>query len=788
MATTIQHRYTQGEIDPKMLGRSDIDQYFGAAETMENVVTITQGGFKRRGGLEHIDKALRVLTFVSGPTITAVNGGTTANANDQSSSTVLLTTTNISTTNPYVVVSYDLGSAQSIGVVYINQLFLTVSGSSSEFYIQGSSDAVSWTSIGAALTVTTTAKNYSRRVNATYRYIRLARIGSTDLGTNRVSLTEMNVTTQSATLSESRIIDFEFNTEQSYVLHVTDKNLAVYLNGVFQVDIYNSALTSSRLPTINWAQSADTLIIFHEDVQPIIIQRQGANDYWSSSVIAFDNTPYHAFTPVTQTGAAAGFGTLTPSATTGTVDLTVSSGTWAAGAVNQYVEGNGGLARILSKTSATVVKAFVEIPFYDTTAIAAASWNYNTGYEATWSSTRGWPISGTFHTGRLWIGGASARPTTLWGSRVGLYYDFDLGTSLDDDAIEITLDTDQLNRIVNIYSGRNLMVFTSGAEFIVPSVLNEPITPSNISVTRQSRVGSEEGLRVQEIEGVVMYIQNGGRAVQGFAYDDGQQAYGNNIISLLSGHLVNGPLDFCVRRATSLDDGALLVITQDSGTATIATISIAQNIAAFTNQTTDGDFLACGSDYNDIYFVVNRDGVHYLERLNSDHVLDSSVRTTTGLPATVFTGLDHLNGKECRVFADGAVLTRVTPSGGTATISRAATSYCEIGLWFQPTFKDLPVEFPEQKTILGKLLNIAEIVIRLYNTSSLKVNGRTLSFRKFGLENGDSPLDSAPPLFTGIKRILGFRGWDTTAQMTITQDEPGYMTILATKKRIIQSD
>lgn len=787
MARTIQHRCTQGEIDPKMLGRSDIDQYYGGAETMENVLALVQGGFKRRGGLEHVDELLKQLTHVSAPTITAPNGGTTAQANDLDEATVLLTTTNISTTNPYVVVHYDLGSAQTIGVVYIRQLKLTVSGTSSQFFLQVSTDNSAWTSVGSALTISTTAKNFSRRVEGSYRYVRLARIGSTDLTTNRVSLTEMNVYTH-ATNSNVRIIDFQFNTEQSYILAITDKNIGIYLDGVLQLDVFAGELTSARLADINWAQSADTLLIFHEDFAVQKVQRQGADDYWTIETLTFDNKPYHAFTEVTQTGAALTLGTMTPSATSGTVTLTFSSGTLPAGTAHQYFEGNGGLARVLEAVSGTVVNAFVEIPFYDTTAIANTDYNYLSGYEEAWSSTRGYPICGTFHSGRLWIGGSKQRPTTAWGSRVGIFFDFSLGTALDDDGIEITLDTDQLNRIINIYSGRNLMIFTSGAEFIIPNVLSEPITPTNVSTSRQSRIGSERGLRVQEIEGGVFYVQNGGQSVQEFIFNDTQQAYGNNLISLLSTHLIENPVDFALRRATSTDDGALLALVQEDGEATIATIQRSQNIAAFTNQTTDGTFLACGADYNDLYFAVTRNSLNYLERINEDHLLDASVRTTTGLPTDTFTGLGHLNGEECRVFADDSVLDRVTPSGGSATISRDAEEFCEIGLWYQPTFKDLPTEFPEQKTIIGRLLNIAEVVLRLYNTSQIKVNGKNISFRGFGLAGSGSPLDTPPPQFTGIKRLLGFRGWDETAQVTITQDEPGYMTVLALSKRVIQGD
>jgi hypothetical protein len=784
MPKTIQNRFSQGELDPKMLGRSDLDQYFSAAQTMQNVISMPQGGFKRRGGLEHIDEMLRVLTFVSSPTITLSNGGTSGNINDRTYSTTSVTTNNISTTNPYVVAQYDLGSAQDIAVVHLQGLKLTVSGTSSEFYIQCSNNASTWTTMGTALTLTTTEKHYSRRVEANYRYVRLVRIGATDLSTNKVSIRDMNVYTQAAN-SALRLVNFEFNSDQSYMLCFTDRNIAIYRDGVFQVDVPATNITSSMLADINWAQSADTLIIFHEDINPQIVQRQGADDYWSVSDLSFDYIPYHAFTETVQTGAAAGFGTLTPAATSGTTTLTVSSGTFTAASIGQYCEGNGGVARILSLKSATVVNVYIEIPFYNTDAIPAVDWEYVTGYEPAWSVSRGWPISGTFHSGRLWIGGSKSRPTTIWGSRVGIFYDFALGSQLDDDGIEATLDTDQLNRITNIYSGRNLMVFTTGAEFIIPSSLNEPITPGNISTLRQTRVGSQRGLRVTDIEGGVFYIQNGGQSVQEFIFIDTEQAYGNNLISLLSGHLVKDPLDFCVRRATSLDDGALMAIVREGGLAAIATIQRSQGIGAFTSQTTDGEFIACGADYNDLYFGVTRNSRVYLERLNEEHYLDASVRITTGLPTDTFTGLSHLNGEECRVFADGSVLANVTPTGGSATIARDADDSCEIGLWFQPLVVDLPCAFPEMKTIIGRLLNIASITLRLYTTSSIKVNGRTLSFRGFGASGGGSPLDTAPPVYTGIKKLFGFRGWDYNGQITITQDEPGGLAVLEMSKNVL---
>jgi hypothetical protein len=786
----LQQRFTQGELDPKMLGRSDIEQYYGAMEIAQDIVTMPQGGFKRRGGLEHIDKNLRVLTLAV-PTVTAPNGGTTGNATDQNPATSLTTTTNISTTNPYVVVQYDITTLQAMGVVYIYGLALTA-GTSSEFYLQASTDASAWATLGGALSVTTTAKNFTRRIGNSYRYVRLVRIGATDLGTAKATLTGMDLYLSGA-LSSARHITFEFSSDQAYQLVATDKNLAVYLDGVLQIDLYLAEITSARLLDITYTQSADTLIIFHEDFPTYIIQRAGADDAWTTGLLAFANIPAYAFTEVIQTGAVAGFGNITPSAATGTIKITAVSGTFNSTHINQYIEGNGGRAKVLSIVSGLIVNAFVEIPFYNTDAILAANWELLTGYEPTWSVSRGWPICGTFHEGALWIGGSKSRPTTTWRSRVGIYYDFDQGTGLDDEGMSVTLDNDQLNRITNMYSGRDLMVFTTGTEFIFPQSLNEPITPSNVSVARQSRIGSTRGLGVFEVEGGVFYCQNGGQSVQEFIFNDSQQAYGNNILSLLSGHIVKNPVDFNLRRATSLDDGALLVMVRSNGEATIATIQRSQSIGSFCRQTTDGLFKACGVDYNDIYFTVERtiSGVteRYLERYNEEYLLDASTKFTTGLPATTFYGLEHLDGKECRVVADGSIMENRTVVGGSITVERAVTTSLEVGLWFQPIMKDLPSSAAPTNSsnggasIMGKLISISEIIVRLYQTSACKINNKSLYFRRFG-PIGISPLDAAPPQFTGVKRLHGWRGYTDTGQVTITQDVPAPLTVLALSKRI----
>lgn len=776
---TLQTRFTQGEIDPLMIGRVDVDQYYGAAEFLRNVFTLPQGGVRRRPGLEYIGRILGQLTLTAPNAATAPNGGTAANGYDDNPANTVLTTTNISTTNNYVVLRYDMGAAVAIGTVYLYDLKLSAAGSSSEFFLQVSNDDAAWTTMGTALSITEAGKNFSRRVHGSWRYIRLVRVGTTDLGTRKVELDDMLIYVEGA-LSNAKLINFEFNVLQTYVFVITDKNIAVYQNGVYLIDLRVADYTHARIPYLDWLQNADTLLIYNEDVLTKSIVRGSDNDIWTVSSVAYTNIPTFDFGAVTPTG------TMTASATTGSVTITASASVFTAAMVGWTVHFNDGWARITAYSSGTSVTATVEDAFSGTGASAAAAWTLR---EPVWSVTRGYPRHAGLYQGRIWIDGGKSRPTVVYGSTVNLLFDYNFGSAQDDEAIG-PLSFEGYNNIEAIYPGRSLMVFTSGGEFILPQPFGDPITLANVTVARQSKVGSAQYLRPQETEGGVMYIQRGGKSIQEFIYDDSQQAYGNNLVSLISSHLVDSPIDFSLRRATNTEDGAYLLMVLGDGSLTVVNVLRGQGIAAFTKQETAGSFKNCTADVEDMYFVIEReiDGtdVQYLERFNGDHYTDASSRFTTGLPTDSFTAL-QLAGEECRVLADGAVMDNVTPDAdGDFTISRDAEESLEVGLNFNPTVKDLPVEkqFPGLDSLLGMPVNISQVILRLSETAGIRVNGKPVSFRGFGPAGGGSPLDVVPTRFTGVKEIKGWRGWTEGGQVEITQVDPLPMTLLALSKRV----
>ena len=680
-------------------------------------------------------------------------------------------------------------------------------------------------------------------------------------GAKRRDGTKYVATLDSGAANAVRMVSFEFSVSDSYMLVFTPGKMYVFKDGVQITDINGSgndflavsSLTASILPEMNWVQSADTVIVVHEDLAPTKIVRGATDSDWTASTIAFDHIPLYAFEADVHSPQL----TITPSAVSGNITITASSvttdtGTAQAGgastitlksssnytaddqpngmfieitggtgsgqkrhvedyvastkvltvypawdtqpdntsqyavkafnsaAVGEYavVDSGFGRARYVEFVSDTVMKAYVEVPFFDTDGIVAGDWNSEHGYEEVWSSTRGYPRSVTFHEGRLYFGGTKSRPSTLYGSRVSDFFNFNPCEALADDGVEATLDTGTFNAIVDIFSGRNLQVFTTGAEFFVPQTLDEPITPSNLIVKQQTAFGMKPGIRLQNVDGSTLFIQRQGKALQEFVFSDSVQAYTSTKISLLSSHLLKSPEEMAVRVATSTDEGdRLMIVNGDDGSIACYTLLRSQNVIAPSEWTTDGEFLNIGVDVDDIYVVVKRtinsSDVYYVELFDADVLLDSA---KTGGAASSVT-MDHLEAETVKIIRDGVIEADQVVSGSpyTVTFATAATSSYQVGINFTPEVKTLPVE-PNLSSgsLKGFKKRIFEVNAELFETQALTINGKLVPFRNFGA----SVLDSAVEEFTGIKTLHGILGYTYDGQITIGQTVPLKMTLL----------
>ena len=583
-----------------------------------------------------------------------------------------------------------------------------------------------------------------------------------------------------------RLINFEFSVDDSYMLCFVATRMFVIKDGVLITNIngtgnnfLTTSITAAMLDDLCWVQSADTMVIVHPDLSPVKLVRGGTDASWTISTITFDSIPLYAFALTVSNPAA----DITPSAVSGNVTITASAGVFSAGNVNQYINSSPqGRAKIVEFVSTTEVKAVTEYPFFSTALIASGNWELEAGYESVWSATKGYPRSVTFHEGRLYFGGSKSRPSTIWGSKVGLFFDFSATELLDDDAVEATLDTSQLNVIVDMLSGRDLQVFTTGGEFFVPQAGTDPITPLTLTFKNVSKNGTKPGTRVETIETGTIFVQRQGKALNEFLFSDTQLTYVTSRISLLSGHLLKGPKRIALRRATSTDEGdLLLVVNATDGTLAVFSVMRSQQVVAPSEYTTDGTFVDVQTDVNDIYCATKRtfNGTdrYFVELFQDARFTDCAF---IGGAAASASSLPH-EGKALNVICDGVPQSNETVSSGSVTFDRASTTSYEVGLPFTVFAKTMPAEIQLQSgTRVSFKKRIVQVNAIVNDSQHLNINSQPVPFRNF-----DNPLLDLPiQEFTGVKRLDGIRGYDREAAIEVTQTLPLKMTLLGLEYKI----
>ena len=156
--------------------------------------------------------------------------------------------------------------------------------------------------------------------------------------------------------------------------------------------------------------------------------------------------------------------------------------------------------------------------------------------------------------------------------------------------------------------------------------------------------------------------------------------------------------------------------------------------------------------------------------------MDSCLTALVNDGSTTVTGLNHLEGESVQVLIGDAVYPNKTVSGGEITVtipSGAAYKTIEIGLGYISKIKTLKIENGSQAgTAQGRKKRYNEIMVRLYKSVGITINGDQLPFR-----SSSTPMGQDIPDFTGDKRVTNL-GWDRDGQIVIEQTQPLPMTVL----------
>ncbi len=570
-----------------------------------------------------------------------------------------------------------------------------------------------------------------------------------------------------------RLIAFEFNTEQTYLLALSNGWLDIYADGGKVAELA-TPWSTAQIAQLNWTQSADTLLVVHPDVAPRKITRTGANtwtiaewSYYEESGVLY--VPTHKF--------AEDAVTLTPGGTSGSITLSASAAVFQAAHVGSRFRVGGKQVLITSVASPTQAGAEVKQTLSGTAA--TKDWE-----EQSFSTLRGWPVSACFHQGRLAVGGSRDLPNRLWLSKSMDLFNFDLGTGLDDEAIEFSLLSTQVDAIRAVFSGRHLQVFTSGAEWMV---VGAPLTPTKIQLNRQTRVGSpvDRSVPPRDVDGATHFVSRSGRDLREFLFADVDQAYQANDLAMVAKHLMNRPVD------QDYDPSRRLfhVVMADGIMATL-TVYRAEKVTAWTVFETQGAFRSVAVVDGETHVLVERSGGHVIECFDDALNLDAAPAGSRETPTTSWSGLAHLNGRSVRVLMDGTTVAEVTVNDGQITLPQPAATI-EAGLAYAHRIEPLPPQAAAgQPMAAGRAVRLVQACFRVLETKALFIDtgrGATpIPFRRRGAER----FTTRPPAFSGDIRVRAI-GWTRDAMQPlwrIEQDLPLPCTVISVSTEIKGAD
>jgi hypothetical protein len=571
---------------------------------------------------------------------------------------------------------------------------------------------------------------------------------------------------------EGRLIPFEFNTEQTYLIVLTANNIDVYLDDV-KVTSLVSPYPEAEITQVAWTQSADTLLLVHPDYHPKKLLRNRLGNFVLEDWTYFtdENISYKPFYKFVDSQV-----TLTPSATTGTITLTASDDVFEPAHAGTRLQVGGKQVEITAYNSPTVVTATTIEDLADTNA--TIDW-----FEQSFSDVRGYPVTVAFHQDRLVIGGSRDLPNRLWFSRSGDIFNFNLGTGLDDEAIEFSILSDQVNAIRGVFSGRHLQVFTSGAEWMVTGT---PLTPSSVQLNRQTRAGSVISRYIPPVtvDGATVFVARAGNEIREFLYTDIEQAYTAVDLALASRHI---PVDV-IDQDYDASRRLIFVVRNDGKFATM-TFYRAEQVRAWTQHETSGLVKSVTVVGDDVYLIVQRFGTYMIEKFDEALNLDSALTGEVETPTASWSGLEHLDGQYVTVIADGVVLDYQIQVVSGGIILEENASSIEVGLPYKHELEPLPPSNKDNTST--RKIRLVEGIFRLYETQALKLDtGQGLKDRTLKQIGEDEILDFPPPKVSGDIRVraLGWQKEGTSPLWRIEQEVPYAFTLLSVATEIKVND
>ncbi len=234
------------------------------------------------------------------------------------------------------------------------------------------------------------------------------------------------------------------------------------------------------------------------------------------------------------------------------------------------------------------------------------------------SDVHGYPKAVAFHEQRLYFAGVTNIPDLIAGSKVGEFFNFDIGESEDADSVQIQIASNEINEIRHLVSGKVLEVLTNTAEFYLKPPVGKPVTPSDIQVVRQSSLGSQRKAKPRLFDGATVFVQNNGKTVREYLFSSSLEEFSSGSISIEANHLIDTPTDSAKISSIGNKPEQFFFLVNTDGTLAVYSAQRLQKILGWFLWETDGTIESITTTTDFIYIAVKRNinsaDVYYLEQ------------------------------------------------------------------------------------------------------------------------------------------------------------------------------
>lgn len=816
-ASPLKPQFNAGELSPRLFARVDFGKYLDGHETFENLLPVAEGGAVRRPGTRYVaevkdsSQTVRLRRFQFSTTQAyVIEMGPEYMRFCRNQGQITVPDTDAAISNGEFTSDITGWDDRSTGTGAISH-----DSTNGRLNLDGASASVAWAEQDVTTTNTGTEHVLRFRVlGAPGDYVQL-RIGTTSTGSELVTDFRAGVGWHCYSFTPSASPFYvQFRNPEAKTVQIDDvsliDNAPVEIGAPYQ---------EGELFDVSGPQSADVLYLFHSDHPTYKLSRRG-NTTWSLTQVAWEDGPYLTENTTSTTltpSAATGLGiTITASATDGINGGDGFQATDVGRLVRISNPASGtdwGYAVITGVTSTTVVTADVKRDFATTNA--ATKWALGA-----WSETTGYPKTGAFFEQRLVAANTDDQPQTFWMGQVADFENFAPdspnasgvwdGTVEDDDALDYTIASQDVNAIRWISPGSDVMVIgTAGGEW-VPKAAGEIITPTDIAVRPQTTIGSAP-IAPLRVGHSVLFVQRAGRKIRDLTYSIEVDGFIGIDRNRLASHITTGGI---VEMAYAQEPDSIIWAVRNDGQLLSMTYRQEEDVVAWSRHIIGGSFgsgnavvesvtTIPGSDAagqvqssegrDEVWLVVKRtiNGAtkRYIEFIEKewdaaeddqeDAYYSDSLITYDGAATTTITGLDHLEGETVKILADGAIHPDKTVSSGQVTLDLEA-SVVQIGLGYEHRLKTLKLDFGSPRgTAIGKKKRIEKLVLVFEVAHTFGIGASFDNLFQYDFREVGDSMDTAVPYFSGEWRGNITKDWDNDPRVCIACSNPVPFSLLA---------